>query len=141
MNQTRSFFTAGLMIGLLAACILGALVIRPKTSAGPDVGARGIVLKLAHGLDEAHPVHQAMTLMKQRLEELTGGKATIDLYSGGVLGGETDCLEQVQKGELAMTKVSTAALEAFIPEMKVFSIPFAFRDETHFWNTLHSGVG
>ncbi|MBP7637483.1 MAG: TRAP transporter substrate-binding protein, partial [Kiritimatiellae bacterium] len=81
MNQTRSFFTAGLMIGLLAACILGALVIRPKTSAGPDVGARGIVLKLAHGLDEAHPVHQAMTLMKQRLEELTGGKATIDLYS------------------------------------------------------------
>ena len=141
MNKSASVFLAGVTTGLLAACILGALVIRPKTSAGPDVGARGIVLKLAHGLDESHPVHQAMILMKQRLEELTGGKATIDLYSGGVLGGETDCLEQVQKGELAMTKVSTAALEAFIPEMKVFSIPFAFRDETHFWNTLHSGVG
>jgi len=99
------------------------------------------VLKLAHGLDEAHPVHQAMILMKQRLEELTDGKATIDLYSGGVLGGETDCLEQVQKGELAMTKVSTAALEAFIPEMKVFSIPFTFRDENHFWTTLNGDIG
>ena len=99
------------------------------------------MLKLAHGLDEAHPVHQAMILMKQRLEELTGGKATIDLYSGGVLGGETDCLEQVQKGELAMTKVSTAALEAFIPEMKVFSIPFTFRDENHFWTTLNGDIG
>lgn len=127
------------MTGMLVACILGALVIRPK--AGSKAGGRTIVLKLAHGLDEAHPVHQAMILMKQRLEELTDGKATIDLYSGGVLGGETDCLEQVQKGELAMTKVSTAALEAFIPEMKVFSIPFTFRDENHFWTTLNGDIG
>jgi tripartite ATP-independent transporter DctP family solute receptor len=118
---------------------LGAFVIRPK--AGSKAGGRTIVIKLAHGLDEAHPVHQAMILMKQRLEELTDGKATIDLYSGGVLGGETDCLEQVQRGELAMTKVSTAALEAFIPEMKVFSIPFTFRDENHFWTTLNGDIG
>ncbi|HHU14701.1 MAG: TRAP transporter substrate-binding protein [Kiritimatiellae bacterium] len=127
------------MTGVLIACILGAFVIRPK--AGSKAGGRTIVIKLAHGLDEAHPVHQAMILMKQRLEELTDGKATIDLYSGGVLGGETDCLEQVQRGELAMTKVSTAALEAFIPEMKVFSIPFTFRDENHFWTTLNGDIG
>lgn len=132
-------FLAGIMTGVLIACILGAFVIRPK--AGSKAGGRTIVLKLAHGLDEAHPVHQAMILMKQRLEELTDGKATIDLYSGGVLGGETDCLEQVQRGELAMTKVSTAALEAFIPEMKVFSIPFTFRDENHFWTTLNGDIG
>ena len=132
-------FLAGIMTGVLIACILGAFVIRPK--AGSKAGGRTIVIKLAHGLDEAHPVHQAMILMKQRLEELTDGKATIDLYSGGVLGGETDCLEQVQKGELAMTKVSTAALEAFIPEMKVFSIPFTFRDENHFWTTLNGDIG
>jgi len=139
MNKSASIFLAGIMTGVLIACILGAFVIRPK--AGSKAGGRTIVLKLAHGLDEAHPVHQAMILMKQRLEELTGGKATIDLYSGGVLGGETDCLEQVQKGELAMTKVSTAALEAFIPEMKVFSIPFTFRDENHFWTTLNGDIG
>ena len=132
-------FLAGIMTGVLIACILGAFVIRPK--AGSKAGGRTIVIKLAHGLDEAHPVHQAMILMKQRLEELTDGKATIDLYSGGVLGGETDCLEQVQRGELAMTKVSTAALEAFIPEMKVFSIPFTFRDENHFWTTLNGDIG
>jgi len=139
MNKSASIFLAGIMTGMLVACILGALVIRPK--AGSKAGGRTIVLKLAHGLDEAHPVHQAMILMKQRLEDLTDGKATIDLYSGGVLGGETDCLEQVQKGELAMTKVSTAALEAFIPEMKVFSIPFTFRDENHFWTTLNGDIG
>lgn len=134
-----------MVTGLLAACLLGALWLRPKgldakASSGP-AGSEKIVLKLAHGLDESHPVHKGMLFMKKRLEELTHGKASLDIYSGGVLGAEVDCLEQVQKGELAMTKVSTAALEAFIPEMKVFSIPFAFRDEDHFWHTLHSPIG
>ena len=80
-------------------------------------------------------------MLENNVYIISDGKATIDLYSGGVLGGETDCLEQVQKGELAMTKVSTAALEAFIPEMKVFSIPFTFRDENHFWTTLNGDIG
>ena len=140
MDKSKSFFVAGLMTGILVACVLGAFVIRPKGGNG-DSGGEKIVLKLGHGLDEKHPVHQGMLFMKKRLEELTGGKATMDVYSGGVLGGETDCLEQVQKGELAMTKVSAAAIEAFIPEMKVFSVPFTFRSPDHFWNTMHSPVG
>lgn len=133
-----SFFFAGILTGVLVACVIGAFVIRSDRSGG---ASGQIVLKLAHGLDEQHPVHQAMLLMKKRLEELTGGKATLDVYSGGVLGGEVECLEQVQNGQLAMTKVSTAALEAFLPEMKVFSIPFAFRDHDHFWKTLHAPLG
>jgi tripartite ATP-independent transporter DctP family solute receptor len=134
MNRQKAFFVAGALIGLLLACVLGAFAVRQKRS---DT----VVLKLAHGLDETHPVHKGMVFMKKRLEELTGGKASIDVYSSGVLGNEVDCLEQVQFGVLAMTKVSTAALEAFIPEMKVFSVPYAFRDETHFWNTMHSPIG
>jgi len=138
MDKTKSSFLAGLMTGVLLACVLGAFVIKPREK-GSASGK--IVLKLGHGLDESHPVHQGMLFMKRRLEELTDGRATVDVYSGGVLGGEVDCLEQVQKGELAMTKVSTAAIEAFIPEMKVFSVPFAFRNADHFWNTMHSPVG
>jgi len=143
MDKSASFFVAGVTTGVLLACVLGAFVIRPKATgeASAGTGDRAIVLKLAHGLDESHPVHKGMEFMKKRLEELAGGKATLDIYSGGVLGSEVDCLEQVQKGELAMTKVSTAALEAFLPEMKVFSVPFAFRDADHFWNTLHSPIG
>lgn len=137
MHKSKSFFLAGLTTGLFFASVLGAFIIRPKSSSTAD----RVVIKLAHGLEESHPVHQGMLFMRKRLEELTGGRASLDIYSGGVLGSETDCLEQVQKGELAMTKVSTAALEAFLPAMKVFSVPFAFRDADHFWNTLHSPIG
>jgi tripartite ATP-independent transporter DctP family solute receptor len=142
MSKSASFFIAGLMAGIVTASLLGALILRPGKADGKGTGGgRGIVLKLAHGLDESHPVHKGMEFMKKRLEELSGGNASIDIYSGGVLGNEVDCLEQVQKGELAMTKVSTAALEAFLPELKVFSVPYAFRDADHFWKVLHGPVG
>jgi tripartite ATP-independent transporter DctP family solute receptor len=131
-------FIAGILTGLLGACLLGALVVKPKAISG---GSDRIVLKLGHGLAESHPVHKGMVFMKERLEELTDGRATIDVYSGGVLGNEVESLEQVQKGEMAMTKVSTAALEAFISDMKVFGVPFAFRDEEHFWNVLTGDIG
>jgi len=38
------------------------------------------VLKLGHGLDTAHPNHKAIEHMKQRLEALSGGAVTIDIY-------------------------------------------------------------
>ncbi|MBP5320377.1 MAG: TRAP transporter substrate-binding protein [Kiritimatiellae bacterium] len=141
MGKSVSLFVAGVVTGLLVACLVGSFALRPEKGGDGARQSDKIVLKLAHGLDEKHPVHQAMLFMKKRLEEETGGRATLDVYSGGVVGSEVECLEQVQQGQLAMTKVSTAALEAFLPEMKVFSIPFAFRDATHFWNTLHSPIG
>jgi DNA polymerase IIIc chi subunit len=50
-------------------------VIRPKGQGGASSsGNQTIVLKLAHGLDESHPVHKGMEFMKKRLEELTGAR-------------------------------------------------------------------
>lgn len=79
--------------------------------------------------------------MKERLEELSGGRLTIDIYPSGVLGSEVQCIEQLQSGELAMTKTSTAAMESFIPELGIFGVPYLFDDEDHFWETLEGGVG
>jgi len=138
MEKSGSMFVAGVLAGLLGACLLGALVIKPNKASG---ASDRIVLKLGHGLAEQHPVHQGMLHMKERLEKLTNGRATIDVYPAGILGNEVDSLEQVQMGEMAMTKVSAAALEAFIPDMMVFGIPFAFRDEDHFWNVLNGDIG
>ena len=75
MEKSKSLFIAGALTGVLAACVLGAFIIRPKGTKGAAAGAgdRAIVLKLAHGLDESHPGHKSMAFMKKRLEELTGG--------------------------------------------------------------------
>jgi len=135
MKKPGSMIFAGFLVGLFGVCLARAFVSKSRGE------AERVVLKLGHGLDEQHPVHKAMLHMKTRLEELSGGRATIDVYPSGVLGNEVECLEQVQMGVLAMTKVSTAALEAFAPEMRVFGIPFVFRDEAHYWKTLNGAFG
>jgi tripartite ATP-independent transporter DctP family solute receptor len=40
-----------------------------------------------------------------------------------------------------MTKSSTAPLEGFIDEMKVFSLPYLFADEAHFWDVMDGELG
>ncbi|WP_226704718.1 TRAP transporter substrate-binding protein [Microbulbifer elongatus] len=100
-----------------------------------------VALKLAHTLDQQHSVHRAMVFMDERLRELSGDSMRIDIYSGGQLGSERELIELLQIGSLAMTKVSASPMEGFVPEMKVFNLPYVFRDSEHFWNVLQSPIG
>ncbi|WP_407665224.1 TRAP transporter substrate-binding protein [Microbulbifer elongatus] len=100
-----------------------------------------VALKLAHSLDQQHSVHRAMVYMDKRLRKLSGDTMRIDIYSGGQLGSERELIELLQIGSLAMTKVSASPMEGFVPEMKVFNLPYVFRDSEHFWNVLQSPIG
>ncbi|MFC1481825.1 TRAP transporter substrate-binding protein [Candidatus Neomarinimicrobiota bacterium] len=99
------------------------------------------VIKLAHVLDVNHPVHKGMVYMGERMVEKSGGKLRLDIYPSGQLGGERDLIELLQIGSLAMTKVSTAPLEAFVPEMKVFGVPYVFKSDEHRWKVLKGEIG
>lgn len=99
------------------------------------------VLKLAHALDTNHSVHKGMVYMAERLAQYSDGQMRIDIYPSGQLGVERETVELLQIGSLAMTKVSTAPLEAFVPSMKVFSIPYLFNDRDHYFRVLDSEIG
>ncbi len=98
-------------------------------------------LKLAHSLDTQHPVHRAMEYMARELERLSGGTMRLEIHPNGQLGSERELIELLQIGSLAMTKVSASPLEGFAPEMKIFSIPYVFRDRAHYWRFLDSDRG
>ncbi|WP_342807928.1 TRAP transporter substrate-binding protein [Alteromonas sp. M12] len=99
------------------------------------------VIPLAHTLDVNHPVHLALIHMDERLQELSSGEMKLKIFPSGQLGTEREILELVQIGSLGMTKVSASPLEAFVPKMKVFSLPYLFNDNKHYWDTLNSEVG
>ncbi len=99
------------------------------------------VLRLAHGLDATHPVHKGMEFMAQRVREKSGGRLRIDIYPSEQLGSERECVEQLQIGALAMTKVSSAALEGFVDKMRVLGLPYIFRDSEHYWKVLQGPIG
>ena len=98
-------------------------------------------LRLAHTLPETHVVHQAMVFMAQRIDEKSQGRIQLKVFSGGQLGKESDTVALVQLGCLDMTKVSAAAMENFVPEAGLFTLPYIFRDSEHYWNFLESEHG
>jgi len=98
-------------------------------------------LKLAHGLPTDHPVHEAMMFMAKRAGELSGGKLMIEVYPAEQLGSEQQCVELVQIGSLAITKVSAAVMESFTDDYKVFGLPYIFRSKEHTFRVLEGEIG
>jgi len=100
-----------------------------------------VVLKLAHSLDVTHPVHKAMVYMAEKVNEKTAGRMKVEIFPSEQLGNEKECIEALQLGYLAMTKVSVAPMEGFVPRMKIFGIPYLFRDSVHYWKVLNGPIG
>src|SRR5687768_2603351 len=117
--------------------LLAAALLTPGCAVKRDVK----VIKLAHGLDAQHSVHKGMVFLGQKLAEKSGGTLQVQVYPSGQLGSERECLELVQLGGLAMTKVSASVLEGFAPEFKVFGLPYLFRDEAHKKAVLDGPIG
>jgi tripartite ATP-independent transporter DctP family solute receptor len=138
-HRTTSLVVVGVLVGSFAATSLFAWYVRGNHEGATGPHAR--VLRLGHALDEGHPVHRGMEFMADRLRELSGDRMVIRIYPNGQLGGETEYIEQLQRGALAMTKVSAAPLESFQPRFAVFGVPYIFRDDDHYWSVLEGQIG
>lgn len=116
--------------------VLAALAL---TSCGTDEQRK--VLRVGHTLDSEHAVHKALLHLSERLEHYSDGAMALKIYPNGQLGSEREMVELLQIGSLAMTKVSAAVLESFVPDMKVFSVPYIFHNRNHRWRVLQSDIG
>jgi tripartite ATP-independent transporter DctP family solute receptor len=137
MGPRVSFLIIGLLCGLVAAG--GCFAWLGQRAGGRDAGAT--ILQVAHGLPVSHPVHRGLDEMARLVEEKSGGRMKFQLFHSEQLGTEVECLEKVQAGTLAITKVSAGVVGNFVPVYQVFSLPYLFRDEGHFWRVLDGGIG
>lgn len=99
------------------------------------------IIRLGHGLDVTHSVHQAMLKADEHLNELSEGKMRIQVYPNQQLGSERECLELLQIGSLDMTKVSGAVMENFAPKLRIFGLPFLFDNKEHLFRVLDGPIG
>jgi tripartite ATP-independent transporter DctP family solute receptor len=137
VNKGTSFLIVGILVGVVVAG--GWFSWLGGSKSDTTAGVR--VLKVAHGLPVSHPVHKGLEELKRLVEERSGGKMKINIFPSEQLGSETQCLEKVQAGTLDITKVSAAAIGNFVPAYQVFSLPYLFRDESHYWAVLNGDVG
>ncbi|MEK9603307.1 MAG: TRAP transporter substrate-binding protein [Flavobacteriaceae bacterium] len=99
------------------------------------------VIRLGHGLSTSHSVHKGMVYFGEQLEKISKGKFKVQIYPSQQLGTERQCLELLQIGSLDMTKVSAGVLENFSPSIKVFGIPYMFKDKAHTFRVLDGPIG
>jgi tripartite ATP-independent transporter DctP family solute receptor len=99
------------------------------------------VLRLGHGMAPSHPVSKGMRYMAQKLDSLSGGRMELEIYPSEQLGTERQCLELLQLGSLDITKVSSAVMEGFTHEYRVFGLPYIFRNRTHRFAVLEGKIG
>lgn len=99
------------------------------------------VLRLAHSLNLRHPVHLTLEYLAERVREKSDGHLIVEIFPNEQLGTEKEQIEALQIGYMAMTKTSTAPMESFVPELKIFGIPYLFRDSEHFWKVVQGPIG
>ena len=98
----------GLSAGLLAGC--GAKSVSGSEEATAE---NPMVLTLSHGLSETHTVHIAMEEFAEKVEERTDGRIKVEIFPNAQLGSETESMEQLTAGVIAMTKVASPILATY----------------------------
>lgn len=98
-------------------------------------------LRIAHPLDVSHPNHRALVFFAEDIKARSKGQMLVELYPGGQLGNDRECLELLQIGSLDMTITSAAVMEGFVPDFKIFGLPYLFESREQRLNALAADFG
>ncbi|MBT9385913.1 TRAP transporter substrate-binding protein [Pseudooceanicola sp. CBS1P-1] len=97
--------------------------------------AQAETLRFAYA-SNATATKEAMAKFGELVKEKSGGDVTVQFFPDSQLGGERELVEMVQGGMLDMTKVSGGLMESFAPVYGVFSMPYLFDSEAHFYAAM-----
>ncbi|MFW5640460.1 MAG: TRAP transporter substrate-binding protein [Thermodesulfobacteriota bacterium] len=105
------------------------------------VQAADMVLKLGTSTQPNHIYNQAAEHFEKIVEEKTGGAIDVQVFPAAQLGSERDMVEGLQLGSLEMTLTSTGPLGNFVPQVKLFNLPFLFKDREQCYAVLDGDIG
>jgi tripartite ATP-independent transporter DctP family solute receptor len=118
------------MMTVLALLALSSLIgVQAKTFRAADIQA------------EDYPTVQAIKFMNDRLIERTNGRHRLAIFPARQLGEEEATIAQTRAGAIDLDRISIGPLAAFIPQLRVLSLPFLFRSRDHFHNVLDGEIG
>lgn len=82
--------------------------------------------KIAHEDTAEGPLHVYATALDKHLQELTGGKYSLAIYTNGQLGDTVSCVEQCQQGSLDFIVDACGTIGALIPYFNIGSLHYLF---------------
>jgi TRAP-type C4-dicarboxylate transport system substrate-binding protein len=93
------------------------------------------VLRFAYA-SNSQPLQDAMTMFGRTLTEKTNRRVQVIYFPDSQLGGERELIELMQTGAIDLVRVSGGLLESFAPRYGVFSMPYLFDSEAHFFRAM-----
>jgi tripartite ATP-independent transporter DctP family solute receptor len=80
-----------------------------------------------------HPSSFAEKFFAEQVETMTNGAVKVETYHNTQLGDAVANVQSVRNGTIGFTVVSASNLNQVVPQMDMFSLPFLFKSEAHFW--------
>ena len=99
------------------------------------------VLKFGSAVSKDSHYGVASAVFCAEIEKNTSNRYKCQEFPNGSLGGEREMIEAVQLGTLDLVVTSSGPLGNFVPEVKIFDIPFLFRDYDHARKVLDGKIG
>ena len=121
---------------------LKSLVIALSLAAGfVSLSSAQVVMRNSISITEDSHQGIGLVVFAKEVEKRTNGRYIIKNFYSGSLGGERESIESVQLGTQELTLTSTGPIPNFVPEAKIFDIPFLFRDKAHAHAVLDGPIG
>ncbi len=135
----KKFFTMAmamtLTMGMLSGCG-GA-----KDGGDGADGAASYTWKMALNSTEGDNAYDTGAAFKEKIEELTNGQVTVELYGGASLGSTSEVLEGMSYGVADVMVESVGTLATFTPVANIEAAPFLINDYDHFMAVWQGDVG
>jgi TRAP-type C4-dicarboxylate transport system substrate-binding protein len=91
--------------------------------AAPPAAADDVVIKIGTLAPTGSTWHTLMKEMGQKWKEASGGRVTLRIYPGGVLGNEGDMVKKMRIGQLQAAALTTIGLHDVSPEPQAIDVP------------------
>lgn len=112
-----------LMIKTLVAAV--ALTLLGVASAA-DIKER--TLKFATQNPKGHPIVMGMEKFADIVKTKSAGKIKVNLFPGGVLGGDAPLVSALQGGTVEMVSMNSGILASQVKEFAIYDFPFMFNN-------------
>lgn len=99
----------------------------------PVSAQKARVLKFSGIHEPTHVSAKTADVFAERVNQLTDGELEVQVYHSRQLGDALQNVENVRNGSIAFTSVSIANLSQVIPAMDMFSLPYIFKTDAHYW--------
>jgi tripartite ATP-independent transporter DctP family solute receptor len=88
-----------------------------------------------------HPHPRTFVFFAEKAREYTDGQVDIQVFPSGQLGRTNEVVMGLQMGNIQMGKAALSFVTQFVPEVKIFDLPYLFNDRDHMLKVLDGPVG